>query len=57
LSNLKDVNDQVLPLFEETSEQLIEDCGGDTKKALKMTLAYLSGYYKQIIESRSLLTG
>lgn len=46
-----------MPLFEETAEQLIEKFKDDPKKALCVTLAFLSGHYKQILTSRSLLTG
>lgn len=36
---------------------MIEKYKDDPKKALCVTLAYLSGHYKQILSSRSLLTG
>lgn len=36
---------------------MIDKYGGDPKKALSATLAYLSGHYKSMLESRSLLTG
>jgi len=55
--NLEEVNTQVLPLFEDTAEELIKANGGDAKKALCAALAYLSGNYKSVLESRSLLTG
>jgi len=51
------VNEKVLPIFEETAQELIEKYNNDPKKALQVTLAYLSGHYKSILESRSLLTG
>jgi hypothetical protein len=57
IKNLDQVNDQVIPLFEDTAATLIEKYGGDAKKALGATLAYLSGHYKQMLGSRSLLTG
>ena len=57
LKNLDQVNDKVLPLFEEAAQALIEKCGNDSKKAVAMTLAYLSGQYKAVLGNRSLLTG
>jgi hypothetical protein len=54
---MADVNREVLPLFEEPADALIKQYGGDSKKALQATLAYLSGHYKSVLESRSLLTG
>jgi hypothetical protein len=51
------VNEDVLPLFNDTAELLIEKYRDDPKKALCATLAFLSGHYKQILGSRSLLTG
>ena len=46
----------MLPLFSETAELLMEKYK-DPKLALCATLAYLSGHYKQVLTSRSLLTG
>jgi ATP-dependent RNA helicase DDX21 len=54
---LQQVNDEVLPLFDETADDLIDQFGGNAKKALQATLAFLSGHYKNVLESRSLLTG
>jgi ATP-dependent RNA helicase DDX21 len=47
----------VLPFFEDTAELLIEKYGDNSKKALCAVLAYLSGHYKSVLGSRSLLTG
>ena len=57
VKNLEAVNNEVLPYFEETADLLIEKQGGDPRKALCAALAYLSGNYKSVLESRSLLTG
>jgi len=43
VKNLEEVNDDVLGLFEEAADDLINKHKGDTKKALCKTLAYLSG--------------
>jgi hypothetical protein len=51
------VHDDVIPLFEEAADILIETFGKNPKKALCASLAYLSGHYKSILENRSLLTG
>ena len=50
------MNPEILHLFEEAADNLIEKCGGDLKKALCTSLAYMSGHYKQALHSRSLLT-
>lgn len=47
----------MIPLFAEPADKLIEKYKGDAKKALCATLAYLSGQYKSVLGSRSLLTG
>ena len=57
IKNLDQVNEQVLPLFEDAAEQLINTYNGNEKLALQATLAYMSGHYKQILTNRSLLTG
>lgn len=57
MKNLEAVNDEVLPFFEETADLLIAKNKGDPKKALCAALAYLSGHYMNVLESRSLLTG
>jgi hypothetical protein len=51
------VNEDVIPFFDETAENLIKAHGNDPKKALCITLAYLSGHYKSVLMNRSLLTG
>ena len=57
LKKLKDVDMEVLPNFDKIADDLIFDCGDDSKKALKIALAYCSGYYKQAVPTNSLLTG
>lgn len=57
LSNLTNVNNDVLPMFRDVARELIEICKGDAEKALCQTLAYISGHYKTAIVARSLLTG
>ncbi len=57
IKNLDQVNPDVLPLFEESADILIERHGGDVRKALCASLAFLSGHYKQALSARSLLTG
>jgi hypothetical protein len=47
----------VLSLFKETAKELISKCKGDPERALCTALAYMSGYYKHELASRSLLTG
>jgi hypothetical protein len=56
IKGMKEVNQDVLPLFNDAAEQIME-IYGDPKQALCATLAYLSGHYKGILENRSLLTG
>ena len=57
VKNLEAVPDEVLPFFEDTANLLIEKHNNNPKKALCAALAYLSGHYKNVMESRSLLTG
>lgn len=44
-------------MFKDVARDLINHAKGDTEKALCQALAYISGYYKQQIVARSLLTG
>ena len=55
--NLSEVHDDVLPLFNETAQALIDQKGGDSHKALCTALAYISGYYKAALNAKSLITG
>jgi len=57
IKNLEEVNDAVVPLFEDSAQELIEQEGGDAKRALCKTLALLSGHHKEIMTARSLLNG
>lgn len=57
IESLKEVNEKVIPLFEEAAEMLIAHHKGDMKKALCQTLALLSGHHKEEMVERSLLTG
>ena len=57
LSNLDEVNNDVLPLFSETAKALVDHYKGDSETALCAALAFISGYYKTTMVARSLLTG
>jgi len=57
IKNLDQVNPEILHLFEDAADNLIDKCAGDVRKALCTSLAYMSGHYKQALHSRSLLTG
>ena len=57
VSNLKEVHDDVLPLFVETARALVDQKGGDAEKALCTALAFISGHYKAALNARSLITG
>lgn len=57
MTSLKEVNDKVLPLFEEAADDLIAAENGDYKKALCRTLALLSGHHKEVMIARSMLNG
>ena len=57
IKHLSEVHDDVLGVFEEAAEGMIEDEGGDAKRALCKTLALLSGHHKQVLQARSLLNG
>ena len=57
LKNLNDVNEHVLPLFEDTARMLIERHDGNAEKALQVALAYCSGHYKHKLVCKSLLNG
>jgi hypothetical protein len=47
IENLKEVNERVVPLFEDAAEELIKLNGGDVKKSLCQALALLSGHHKE----------
>lgn len=57
LTNLLDVNEDVLHLFEDPARILIEQNDGNAEKALQIALAYCSGHYKHKLVSKSLLNG
>jgi len=57
LKKLVEVNDDVIPVFEDAAEDLIDAEGGDAKRALCKTLALLSGHHKSVLEARSMLNG
>lgn len=57
LKSLEEVNEKVIPLFHDSSNQLIAQCNGDARKALSMALAFISGHYKTALKARSLITG
>lgn len=43
LKQLNVVQDNVLPMFEEAAQALLNDCSGDAIKAISKTLAFISG--------------
>ena len=51
------MNDTVAGYFNEAADELIEQHGGNAKTALCKTLALLSGYHKEVMGARSMLTG
>lgn len=57
LKQLEEVEDKVIPIFEEAADSLIGAEDGDAKKALCKTLALLSGHHKAVLQDRSLLNG
>ena len=57
LKRLLDVDMEVLPLFEDTADLLINQHQGDASKALQIALAFCSGHYKQAIPTESLING
>lgn len=57
LKNLQDVNEEVVPFFQDLARILIDQQDGDAERALQIALAYCSGHYKQALTSKSLLTG
>lgn len=57
LTQLEQVSDDVLPLFEVAAEKMLEQHKGNVKQALCRTLAYISGHYKKALAARSLITG
>ena len=57
VTNLEQVHSDVLPLFADTAKTLIDAHNGDAEKALCTALAYISGYYKAALATRSLITG
>ena len=57
LQKLEDVNEEVLPLFEDLTKVLIEQNDGDAVRALQMALAYCTGHYRHKVLQRSLLNG
>lgn len=57
LKQLEEVDEKVVPIFEEAAAQMIEKEDGDAKKALCKTLALLSGHHKEIMMDRSMLNG
>jgi len=57
IKNLQTVNDDVLDLFDDAATELIALTDGDTKKALKKALAFMSGCHQEQLAQRSLLNG
>ena len=52
---LEEVEEKVLPIFDDAADQLIAAENGDVKRALCKTLALLSGHHKAVLQDRSLL--
>ena len=57
MKQLEEVEDKVIPIFEDAAETLIGNEDGDAKRALCKTLALLSGHHKEVLQDRSLLNG
>jgi ATP-dependent RNA helicase DDX21 len=57
LKKLDEVEDKVIPIFEDAADKLIGAENGDAKRALCKTLALLSGHHKEVLQDRSLLNG
>lgn len=57
IKQLKSVNDDVLPLFDDVADELIALQDKDIRKSLKLCLAYMSGCHKQALAARSILDG
>lgn len=57
IKKITDVNPDVLDYFTEAADELIALQDGDSKKALKMAMALLSGCHKENMTARSLLSG
>lgn len=55
VKRLEEVNDKVLPLFEDAADDLIAAEDGNFKQALCKTLALLSGHHKEMMIARSML--
>lgn len=49
LKLLEEVEDKVIPIFEDAAENLITAENGDAKRALCKTLALLSGHHKEML--------
>jgi hypothetical protein len=56
LTKLLDVDPEVLPIFEDTAEMMINQHKGDASKAIQIALAFASGHYKMASPDESLLT-
>lgn len=57
LKTLDTVNADVLPFFLEAAKALIASSANDPEKAICKALAYISGYYKNTLSNKSILTG
>ncbi len=49
LKQLQEVEDKVLPIFDDAVDTLVTAEGGDVKRALAKTLALLSGHHKAVL--------
>lgn len=57
IKQLQQVNDDVLPLFNDAADELIALSDGNEKVALQKALAFMSGCHKEKLAARSLLNG
>jgi ATP-dependent RNA helicase DDX21 len=57
LKKLLEVDPEILPIFEDTAELMINQHQGDVAKALQIALAFCSGHYKMSNPDESLITG
>jgi len=51
------VKNDSLPYFRDAAKLLIDKYNGNYENAICATLAYISGHYKNVLNSRSLVTG
>jgi hypothetical protein len=57
LTNLDQVNESAVSMYEDAAKKFLEKNNGNAVAALSKTLAYISGDYKRNLSAKSLLTG